>query len=124
MGGNGSDANKLRAEYDDQAEDEFQTEIYRQLEWVRREKGWKPGWTAWTFKDLFGRWPEKWMNTLTPYPACAAVEKLVRRRIRILGQQLKEGKERERDNRAPLLASPAPAEKANGLSRGNGKVEG
>ena len=93
MGAPGSDADRLRAEYDDQPESDFRSEIYRQLEWVRCDRRWKPGWTAWTFKELFGVWPEKWMKTLTPYPACEAVAKFIRRKTRISAKQFKETKE-------------------------------
>lgn len=32
-------------------------EVYAGLIWIREMKGHKPGWVAWTFKELFGGWP-------------------------------------------------------------------
>lgn len=120
MGG-GAD---LRAEYDDQTEAEFRSEIYRQLEWIRFENCWKAGWTAWTYRELFGQWPPKWLNSLKPYPACEAVQKWVRRRIRVSAKEYRETKERERNNREQVSGSVASTPGANGLRRGNGKLEG
>jgi hypothetical protein len=67
------------AEYDDRTETEVMADTYCQLEWLRYDLGRKPGWTAVTYRKLFGAWPEQWMKGLQPVEACMAVRRMVRR---------------------------------------------
>jgi len=69
-----------RSEYDDRDDRTLQAETYSQLEWLRYELKRKAGWTAVTFKELFGAWPDRWMKTLTPIEASSDIRKLVRKR--------------------------------------------
>jgi hypothetical protein len=112
------------AEYDDRNDATRRAETYRELEWVRFHKGYKPGWTRMTYKDVFGSWPDAWMESLTPMPASAAIEKWVRSRVNAWKKQYKEGRKRERDARAKVLGRVAPAEETNDYQRGNEPVEG
>ncbi len=43
-------------EFDD-ADFEYRREFWRLLEAQRQAAGYKPGWAAYRFRDVFGRWP-------------------------------------------------------------------
>jgi hypothetical protein len=67
-----------RAEYDDRDDTTWRSDTYRELEWIRRERGWGAGWTKWKFRELFGSWPPKYLESSTPMPASEALQKWVR----------------------------------------------
>src|SRR6185369_793649 len=79
----------LIAEYDDRDEGTRRAETYGQIEWLRYELKRKPGWSAITFKDLFGQWPPPWMKTLTPIEPSAMLRKLVRKRDNAFKRQMR-----------------------------------
>jgi hypothetical protein len=116
-----ADLQRILTEYDDRSTVEIMHETYAQLEWIRYARRRKPGWTARFYHSLFGRWPEAWMKTLTPVPATALVEKLVRRRDRLF---LKGVRERERNARAAVHAGAAEAASEDRRAGGDVEVEG
>jgi hypothetical protein len=116
-----ADLQRILTEYDDRSPGEIMRDTYVQLEWIRYSKRRKPGWTARFYHSLFDRWPEAWMKALTPVPATALVEKLVRRRDRLF---LKGVRERERNARATLRGGVAEAAGQNGHAGGDVEVEG
>ncbi len=52
--------------------------FHRQLLWIARENGYKPGWAAHKHKEKFGAWPES--RDATPEPPSDAVRSWVRSR--------------------------------------------
>lgn len=54
--------------------------IWRELEWVRFELKRKPGWSAITYKEMFGMWPETWLQTLTPKEPSKEMRRFIVRR--------------------------------------------
>ena len=38
---------------------------WRRLKGVQESKGFKPGWVAYQFKELFGSWPPTWRRRTT-----------------------------------------------------------
>ena len=80
------------SEYDDRDEPTLQAETYSQLEWLRYELKRKAGWTAVTFKELFGAWPLRWMKTLTPINPGKEFRSFVKRRDNAFKRELKKAK--------------------------------
>ena len=78
------------AEYDDRSDSDRRAETYPEIDWIRFDMGRAAGWTAHTFKALFGVWPERWMKDLTPVPASAALQRWVRRRDNAWKKDVKE----------------------------------
>jgi hypothetical protein len=107
------------AEYDDRDEAEIQISMYQQLEWLRYELKRKPGWTAITFREMFGDWPGRWMKDLTPMEASSELRKFVRRR----DAKFRREKKRE-DAGGALPGGRAAAQEANGVSGGDGTLGG
>jgi superfamily II DNA or RNA helicase len=50
----------------------------RQLRWIERERGYRPGWTAHKFRERFGHWPAS--NDVEPSPPDGATRAWVRSR--------------------------------------------
>jgi hypothetical protein len=48
----------------------------RQLRWIERERGYRPGWTAHKFRERFGHWPAR--NDVEPLPPNGATRAWVR----------------------------------------------
>jgi hypothetical protein len=91
-----SDLERLISEGDDRTmrDEALRAEIYTELDWVRYQKKWKPGWTATKYKELFGAWPPAWMKSLTPRPPRKAVLLLVNR----WGNRFKRERKKEEQN--------------------------
>jgi len=52
--------------------------FHGQLRWIERERGYRPGWTAYKFREKFGHWPAR--NDVEPSPPVAATRAWVRSR--------------------------------------------
>jgi len=50
------------------------------LAWIAAERGYKPGWTAYKFKEKFGAWPP-WGSTPSPMSPTPEVRSWVRSRM-------------------------------------------
>jgi hypothetical protein len=59
-------AERVRSENDDQTEEQYRAEIWRELEWVRYQKHYVPGWSYYAYLEMFADKPKKWMRDLQP----------------------------------------------------------
>lgn len=112
----------LRSDYDDRDDNTWRTDIYRELESVRIERGRKPGWTKIAYRELFGCWPERWMESLHPMPASEALQKWVRSKDNAYKRELK--KKNGTDAGGALLRGAASVEGEDHKAGASGKVEG
>src|SRR5262245_56421308 len=65
------------AEYDDRSDEVRQAETYCEIESLRLEMGFKFGWTAQKFRQIFGEWPPGILQTYLPIPASPAERKWI-----------------------------------------------
>src|SRR5262245_15734834 len=79
----------------------------------------EPGWTGITYREIFGAWPEKWMEDLKPVQARAELLRLINRK----NGAFRRGKERERNARAAVSGELKKAARARHAGGGNGQVE-
>jgi DNA repair protein RadD len=52
--------------------------FYQQLAHISAQRGYKPGWAAYKYKEKFGDWPPRQFNSLPPHPPSPEVESWVR----------------------------------------------
>jgi superfamily II DNA or RNA helicase len=62
----------------DRLRDMDQRRVYAMLRCIQMERGRKDGWTAYTYKDLFGVWPSRNWTLIEPVEPCSEVRAFVR----------------------------------------------
>jgi hypothetical protein len=55
-----------------------QRDVYAMIRYVQEERGRKDGWSAYTFKDLFGIWPPKQWARIAPQEPSSQLRAFVR----------------------------------------------
>lgn len=55
-----------------------QRHVYAMIRWVQEERCRKPGWSAYTYKDLFGAWPPRQWEHVEPKEPCNQLRSFVR----------------------------------------------
>ena len=60
---------------------ERQRRFYAELAYIARDRGYKPGWVAYKFKEKFDCWPPKGFDHLTPLPPSDGTLRWVKSRV-------------------------------------------
>lgn len=63
-----------------EADGDSRRTAYSMLRYIQMERGRKPGWVAYTFKEMFGSWPPRWMELLPPIEPSDKIAKWVKSR--------------------------------------------